>query len=190
MDLQVIHPPACLCLRTVKPNRAIKKTFCAVIPPQPASSASCPPESLLSPGCWVPASHHCSLLHANSQQHLSQKKTHSRLWAWPLSSRAVSGLYLAYPLPWVSTPGCWCGQPERVAMSIEHPWGGLGGCSVFLVTLPCFSPLLPSWHLSHFLTDFHTESLIQAKRAALKEGGRGVRTYANEYGAPVPSDSL
>lgn len=107
VDLKVIHPPVHLCLRTVKPSRAIKNILCSD-PPQPASTPSRPSEeSLLHPGCWVPASRHCSLSHAS--WHLPRKKTHSRLWAWPLSSRAVSSLYLACPLPWVSTPARWWG---------------------------------------------------------------------------------
>lgn len=179
MDLKVIRPPAQLRLRTVKPSRAIKNILCSDLP-QPASTPSRPSEeSLVSPGCWVPASHQGSLSHAS--QHLPRKKTHSRLWAWPLSSRAVSSLYLACPLPWVSIPACFEHQLERA-----------GGCSVFPVFLPGFSPLLPSWNLSHFLIDFHTESLVQANRATLQrrwDWGQNL-SYANKAGAKFPVDPL
>lgn len=174
VDLKTTRPPACLCLRTVKPNRAIKTILCSD-PPDAATASQHPhptPPSegcLLSPDC--PGSCKLSLF------------TFACLEASPRKENILKTLGLAslfqgsfQPLFGLSSSSglhpsllVWAaGEGGDVCLS--PTWGALGGCRILPVILPCFSPLLPSWHLSCSLTDFHTESLIQAKRAAPKRG--------------------
>lgn len=106
VDLKVIRPPVHLCLRTVKPRRAVKNILCND-PPQPASTPSCPSEeSLVHPGCWVSASRHCSLSYA--------------LWHLPPKKTQRPGLCLPGQFPASTWPVLFLGsQPQPVG-------GGMG----------------------------------------------------------------
>lgn len=168
MDLKTIRPLACLCWRTLKPNRAIKTVLCSAITLSDAAAASSPPleKCLLNLGAC--RGYYKSLWLTFARLAASpERKTHSYSGSglsllcsfqapallsfhFPLElSRAALFWAAAGSIPRMPNHQCasegggWYGK-TRLEFPLCHPTGRP------------HPPELSSWHLSHFPTDFQT----------------------------------
>lgn len=135
---------------------------------QPASP---PPseECLLSPDCWgswKPSLFTLACLEASPPKE-NTLKTLSLASLFHGSSQPLFGLSSSSGLH--SSLLVWATR-EGGGLCLSPSGEGWEAAGSFPVTSPCFSPLFPSWRLPRSLTDFHTESLTQAKRVAPKGG--------------------